>query len=225
MAEKASAIMALECSAGHASASIGRNGRVLAEAEVAADHGHAAWIISLTKEALEKADLGFDNLALILAGRGPGSFTGIRVALASAKGLALSLGIEAKGLSSLSAMAATARKNPQAKNRRVITMIDSRRGSTFFQAFTPEGEPLDDIGNGDVKAIANMMVKEGGQWVIAGFGTDDLAIACPSLDLIILDHPMPKASDLICLYAEKDNFTADTELEPLYLSAPLLGPR
>jgi tRNA threonylcarbamoyl adenosine modification protein YeaZ len=225
MARKSSVIMALECSAGHASAAIGRSGQVLAQSEYQADHGHATRMISLTKEALEKADLDFDDLTLILAGRGPGSFTGIRVALAGAKGFALSLGIEAVGLSSLSAMATGTRKNPQAKHRQVVTMIDSRRGSVFFQAFTPEGNPLDDIGDGEIMDIANMMIKEGGQWAIAGYGTEGLATVCPSLDLTIIDHPTPTASDLICFYTENDRPLFDTDLEPLYLSAPILGPR
>jgi tRNA A37 threonylcarbamoyladenosine modification protein TsaB len=121
-------------------------------------------------------------------------------------------------------MAATARKHPQAKHHHVLTMIDSRRGSIFFQAFTPDGDPHDDIGDSDITAIADMMIKEGGQWAVAGFGTNELAIACPSLDLIIINHPTPHASDLICLYAECEHDTAATDLEPLYLSAPLLGP-
>ena len=82
------AILAFESSADQASAAIIADG--IARQHVhAARHGHAALITELARAALEEAGLSAREVTHVAAGRGPGSFTGIRVALAAAKGLRL----------------------------------------------------------------------------------------------------------------------------------------
>lgn len=222
MGHKSIVTLALECSAGAASAAVGVDGTVVAQTAMQANHGHAAWMIPIVKQALEQSDYGFDDVTDVLAGRGPGSFTGIRVALAAAKGLGLSLEAKVIGLSSLEAMATAIRSLPQALGRNVITMIDSRRSSIFYQLFTADGAAIEPIQDGDLASITDA-INTDEAWVAAGFTAEELADLCPAV--IAIDHPFPHAADLIMLYHEHNGDLPADHLEPLYLAPPILGPR
>jgi tRNA threonylcarbamoyladenosine biosynthesis protein TsaB len=67
--------------------------------------GHTTRLLGFANELLESANIGWSALERIAVGRGPGSFTGLRVGMATARGLAQSLGIELVGVSSLRALA------------------------------------------------------------------------------------------------------------------------
>ena len=67
--------------------------------------GHATRLLALVNDLLEKANMGWSEIDRIAAGLGPGTFTGLRVGLATARGLAQSLGVELAGVSSLRALA------------------------------------------------------------------------------------------------------------------------
>ena len=228
MTNQLSVVLALECSAGQASAAIGQDGQILAQTSIDAPHGHAAWMIPLAVEALEKSGKSFSDLTHILAGRGPGSFTGIRVALSGAKGLALSLGIKASGLSSLSSLAALVSTQDQAAARSVMSVIDTRRGSLFYQGFSPDGQPLAAIEDGSPDDVAAMLKASSDRWIIAGHLAQDIAALCGDTDLITSDLISPDAVGLILDFNRMmatGQIPDDHSLEPLYLAAPILGPR
>ena len=82
-------ILALESSADRASAAVVRTGMPGIQHLHEARHGHAALISELARAALAEAGVEPDEITHVAAGRGPGSFTGLRVALAAAKGLSL----------------------------------------------------------------------------------------------------------------------------------------
>ena len=84
-------ILALESSADRASAAVVRTGMPGIQHLHEARHGHAALISELARAALAEAGVVPDEITHVAAGRGPGSFTGLRVALAAAKGFSLSL--------------------------------------------------------------------------------------------------------------------------------------
>src|SRR5690606_9789500 len=73
--------------------------------------GHAEHIMAIIGEALERAGLGYDAVGAVAVSVGPGSFTGVRVGVAAARGLALALKIPAIGVSTLEALAAEARES------------------------------------------------------------------------------------------------------------------
>ena len=79
-------ILALESSADRASAAVVRTGMPGIQHLHEARHGHAALISELARAALAEAGVEPDEITHVAAGRGPGSFTGLRVALAAAKG-------------------------------------------------------------------------------------------------------------------------------------------
>ena len=228
MTFSSSVILALECSAGQATVALSRDGDVIVQKAYVAAHGHAAWIVPLAQDALKEASLSFDQLTHIVAGRGPGSFTGIRVALAAAKGLALSLNIGATGISSLAGMAAQMRSHKDGKDRYLISSIDSRRGSMFFQAFSSDGEPMTDICDGDIDQVRALIAEKDSAWAVSGLAAHHVYDL--DGDIVTIDSDAPEAKGLLSCFKYIMNEkhlegTSITDLEPLYLSAPILGPR
>lgn len=99
----------------------------------------------LVLEVLAAAGTGFAELGQIAVGVGPGSFTGIRIALAAARGIALAAGLPVTGVDSFSAVA-EALPAAERQGRHLLVVIDSKRealfGRYFDTALLPLGEAL-----------------------------------------------------------------------------------
>jgi tRNA threonylcarbamoyladenosine biosynthesis protein TsaB len=103
--------------------------------------GHTTRLLPMVDELLTRANIGWRELERIAVGLGPGTFTGLRVGVATARGLAQSLGIELVGCSSLRALAEGGRTDPEATDpasvggTRVLAVLDARRGEVFAAAY------------------------------------------------------------------------------------------
>jgi tRNA threonylcarbamoyladenosine biosynthesis protein TsaB len=105
--------------------------------------GHASQLLTLARELLAQAGADWGEIERIAVGVGPGTFTGLRVGIATARGLAQSLGAELVGVGSLRVLAqaalgesATTHDSP----RSVLAMIDARRGEAFLAAYDAKAE-------------------------------------------------------------------------------------
>ncbi len=107
--------------------------------------GHAERLMPLIGQALDEARCRYADLDLIAVATGPGAFTGIRVGLAAARGIALAAGLPCLGITSFEAVIEEAREGADdvlARNQSVLVVLDSRRVELFAQAFAPpEGSP------------------------------------------------------------------------------------
>ncbi|TCR90876.1 tRNA (adenosine(37)-N6)-threonylcarbamoyltransferase complex dimerization subunit type 1 TsaB [Rhizobium sp. BK376] len=112
---------------------------VLGEVTETIGRGHAERLMAILDETLAKAGLGLDAVDRIAVTIGPGSFTGIRVGVAAARGLALSLGIPAVGVTTLETMAAAALE--QAPGQPVLAARDAKRDEIYLQTFDENGAP------------------------------------------------------------------------------------
>ena len=188
MSERSSnpVILAIESSADMASAAvITAEGRAVQQVHMAR-HGHAAQITELARGALAEAGVSADDLTHVAAGRGPGSFTGIRVALAAAKGFVIATGASGIGVSCLAAMAYAVRDSHGDAGQPVLATADTRRGSFFAQLFDRHGVPLDDITEIDPDAPGACP----GSWqsaLVIGAGAAALATAFPDAGLALPD--------------------------------------
>jgi tRNA threonylcarbamoyladenosine biosynthesis protein TsaB len=100
--------------------------------------GHATRLLLMTAGLLEQAGVTWQALERIAVGRGPGRFTGLRVGVATARGLAQSLAVELVGVSTLEALAQAAIAGARAD--RVLAVIDALRGEVFAAGFAATGE-------------------------------------------------------------------------------------
>lgn len=130
-------ILALETSTRRASIAVCEGDRVVATRIHEDAHTHAERIVPLIDEAIREAGFAKSSLDLIACGIGPGSFTGVRVALATAKGIALALDRPLVGIGSLRAMAMGVEE--EQRKALVISLLDAKKGEVFVAVYDAEG--------------------------------------------------------------------------------------
>lgn len=124
------------CSAGIMDLS---SGALLARAEPEIGKGHAERLMGIVDDVLAEASAGYQDIARIAVTVGPGSFTGLRVGVSAARGLALALGVPAVGVTTLEALAA-----PHfGGDRAILSVLDARRGEVYAALFRADGTPLE----------------------------------------------------------------------------------
>jgi len=99
------------------------------------DRGHAEHLFPMIESVLSRAGAGYGDLRRIGVCTGPGSFTGVRIGVAAARGLALGVGVPAIGVSRFEALAAEAGGS-------LAICLAGRGGTVFLQAFDVDGAPL-----------------------------------------------------------------------------------
>ncbi|MBR0717191.1 tRNA (adenosine(37)-N6)-threonylcarbamoyltransferase complex dimerization subunit type 1 TsaB [Bradyrhizobium liaoningense] len=115
-------------------------GQLIAQESLPMKRGHAEALMPLIARVMQSANLAFTSLDRIAVTTGPGSFTGLRVGISAARGLALAADKPAVGLTTLSAYAAAVvSQNRQAP---VISAIDARHDHVYFQIVAGDGSQL-----------------------------------------------------------------------------------
>jgi tRNA A37 threonylcarbamoyladenosine modification protein TsaB len=97
-------ILAFDTSAAHCAAALLSGGRIVAQRSEEMGRGQAERLMPLLQEVMDEAGLDWSGLTRIGVGVGPGIFTGIRIAVSAARGLALALDIPAIGVSGFDAI-------------------------------------------------------------------------------------------------------------------------
>ncbi len=99
--------------------------------------GHATRLLAMTRGLLADAGIAWAAVDRIAVGLGPGRFTGLRVGVATARGLAQSRSLELVGVSTLHALAEAAASAGAEQPEGVLAVIDARRGEAFAAAYSP----------------------------------------------------------------------------------------
>lgn len=107
---------------------------------LAIERGHAEALMPLIARVVDKAGVEFSALDRIAVTVGPGSFTGLRVGIAAARGIALATGKPAIGLSTLAAYAAPLIERNE--SCAIVSVIDARHGHVYLQIFGIGGQTL-----------------------------------------------------------------------------------
>ena len=127
-------LLALEAASRQGSVAVMDGGRVLAEETVALRSADEERLLPAVARALEAAGVAPATLTGIACGAGPGSFTGLRIAAATAKGLAQALAVPVWAVPSLALAAAGA--EPPLATGRYLVLLDALRGERFAQPVT-----------------------------------------------------------------------------------------
>jgi len=198
------------------------HGRVATESQPM-ERGHAEAVMPLIGRVMRQADMPFTALDRIGVTTGPGSFTGLRVGIAAARGIALSTGKPAFGVTTLAAFAAP---HIAADDSAGVTVaIDARHQHVYMQVFGPGGRAVipPRIASAEDAARA---ARAHGAIRLAGTGAALIAAAWPPRDAppVIIDAR--RAPDIVWVgrlaIAAKDNASPP---KPLYLRAPDAQPQ
>lgn len=129
-------ILAIDTCEKTCAAAIVSGGETLAQRMEEIGRGHAERLLPMIDELLAEAGVGFDALTRIAVCTGPGTFTGLRIGLSVARGLALSLGIPCVGIMSLPVLAAQGAVSLNLPaGSYVHSIVMGRGGQGFHQAF------------------------------------------------------------------------------------------
>jgi tRNA threonylcarbamoyladenosine biosynthesis protein TsaB len=140
-------ILAFDTSAAHCAAALLFADRLILRNEPMAK-GQAERLMPMLEEVLAEGGLAWADLKALAVGTGPGNFTGVRIAVAAARGLALGLGIPAVGVTRLEAVA-------HGLPRPLRIIEDARRGEVYVQDFGADGPGLARIARAeDVEPLA-----------------------------------------------------------------------
>lgn len=136
-------ILAFDCSTAHLSAAVLHDATVVARLHGPPRTGAAEDLAPMIEAVLRQARTEVGACDRIGVTVGPGHFTGLRVGLATARGLGLATGKTVIGVSTLQVLAtAAARANPGAWP--ILASVDSRRAEPYFQIFDARAEPSTD---------------------------------------------------------------------------------
>jgi tRNA threonylcarbamoyladenosine biosynthesis protein TsaB len=175
-------------------------GRVVARVHEVVGRGHAERLVPMIAELP-----GGGRASRILVDCGPGSFTGVRVGLAAARGLGLGWGVPVAGYSSMAILAAGALADRPGDP--VVVAIEGGHGELFIQPFAPDGTATAPLASlTPDAAIASLAGRR-----VVGSGARWLRPIAPDLDLT---EALPDAADAMLLTG------ADLPPRPIYGRAP-----
>jgi tRNA threonylcarbamoyladenosine biosynthesis protein TsaB len=220
-------VLAFDCAGAQCAAAILADGRLLAARRIEAARGHAQLLVPMLVDLLAEAGLGFADIDRFAATTGPGSFTGIRVALATAHGLALGTGKPIIGIGVFDAIAAGAAETGIG-TQRLLVAIDSRRAELFLQLFDSAGNALGDPAMLAPDAVADWAVAD---WAVtdrAGAGSLSLAgdaahLVAPHLGQPVDPRWIVQADPAIVARLAADR-PAGAAPSPFYLRPPDAAP-
>lgn len=132
-------VLGIETSSSRGSIALLSDDEVVAVGEHERANAHAEAIQQLLLDAMKQAGWKPKDLDVVAVGQGPGSFTGLRVGIALAQGIATGRGVPLVGVPSLAAMAAAI--PPEVEGVRV-PLVDARRGEYFLGAYSAQGDEL-----------------------------------------------------------------------------------
>jgi len=224
-------LLALDTALGACSAAVLIDGRLAGHRLEVMARGHAERLLPMAEEALAEAGLGWDSLDSLAVSVGPGTFTGVRTALAAARGLALALDLPLTGITTLAAVAAAAQLEAAGAAGLLLVALDAHGGLVYAQGFAGGGHAL------APEALAKPGLHEPGALValleaagvpladlrLAGSGAAMVAAAFgpAGADIPVLGPDMPDAAQIARLAAAQPMPGRPYAMpSPLYLRAP-----
>ncbi|MCQ2457427.1 MAG: tRNA (adenosine(37)-N6)-threonylcarbamoyltransferase complex dimerization subunit type 1 TsaB [Clostridia bacterium] len=213
-------ILAIDTSGPVCGVAVTDGGRVLAEQTVLNSRTHSANLMPMTDRVLKDAGLSINEIERIACVTGPGSFTGVRIGVATVKGLSFGSGIPCVPVDALEALAVSA----GAFDGVVCPIQDARCGQVYGAAFR-DGERLTEDRALKLSEFIDLIAPLGEHFLFTGDGMPVHAAAIRELlgekaafAPAHLAYLRPSAAAVIA--AGKTETVTDLELEAFYLRAP-----
>ncbi|ARP50024.1 tRNA (adenosine(37)-N6)-threonylcarbamoyltransferase complex dimerization subunit type 1 TsaB [Caproicibacterium sp. XB2] len=219
-------ILAIDCSAGAASACVWQDGKVLGECYTNVKLTHSQTLMPMICGVLEYAKIPLEQVDLFAVTAGPGSFTGVRIGVASIKGMAFAANKPCAGVSSLEAMA----ENLRVLDCTACCVMDARCAQVYNAVFS--------IRNGEIKRLTpdralsiEALAKECASYpqpvVLVGDGAQLCAQSAAFAQAGVHLAPEPirfqrasGAAECAARAAKEGKLVSARELMPIYLRPP-----
>jgi tRNA threonylcarbamoyladenosine biosynthesis protein TsaB len=220
-------ILILDTGSPLVSVAVARAGKVVAERSVEIGRS-SAQLLPMIREVLEEAGLALAGLGGVAVLRGPGSFTGVRVGLATVLGFHQMLGLPVATLTSLEALAASVSGSVSGESGAIVAAVDALRGEWSAQAFSPGPVPR---ASGEPELVPGSELPRlaaGRPGVVVGFGVSRLADlpGWPAGLRLVEPGPLAPAAALLASSPSSPETAWDPSLltHPLYSRPPAFTP-
>lgn len=170
-------LLAIDTATEACSAALSFDGKIIERSELA-PRKHAELILPMIESLLAEAGLTRRDLQGIAVGRGPGAFTGVRLAISVAQGLALGLDLPVVPVSSLAALALDAPDDAEHRGNAILAVIDARMGEVYTGAFRRAADGLveaisdEAVGSAEKWILPQNPQMQNAQWSVVGSGWD-----------------------------------------------------
>ena len=213
-------ILGLESSAKAASAAVTQDGRLVSQYWQASGLTHSRTLLKMAEDLLKNMELTMDDIDIVAAAIGPGSFTGIRIGTAAAKGLAWGADKPACGVSTLEAMAYHLIDREDVV---ICPVMDARRGQVYNAKFRAENGELvrlcpdravsaqELISEARADELKYMLIGDGAELCLGKFAEAGVPV------LIAPDYLRLQSAWGVCKAAEKAGTVPPDQLNPNYL--------
>lgn len=214
-------ILGIETSTPHSSVCLATADGVVASASLGAGRRHGEFVTPAVRFCLEQAELSVDDLTGVVAGIGPGLYTGLRVGLVTARTFAASLRLPMVGLSGLDVLAFQVRH----VRRLICATIDARRGEVFwcFYRSVPGGvQRATDLRVGGPQTLAAEIEGAGEECLVVGDAALRFADELGATDASLggAGTSWPQAAHLVELAVPRfvrEETCRPEEVQPIYL--------
>ena len=218
-------VLAFDTALDACSVAVCESDRVIAHRHEVLSKGHAERLVPMIQSVLADAAIPFENIDLVAVTVGPGTFTGIRIGLSAARGIALTTGVTVVGLTTLAAIAEGARGSGAEEDGLAMAVLhDAHRSEIFCQVFPPgvEVPPAPPELVTPTDAVSMIPV---GPAMVVGSGVKQIErqILKQRPDVRFSNAPInPDAVHVATIGARlaKSGVTGAAPPEPLYLRAP-----
>lgn len=218
-------IFALETSARAVSVALTENGKVLASAYQDTGLTHSRTLMPLAESVLRNVGLSARDMDAFAVAAGPGSFTGIRIGVAAAKGLALGAERPAVGVSTLAALA----RNVASADALIIAAMDARRSQIYEASFRAHNGALERLTPDRALALSELADELSGETapiIVVGDGAalcaaylNGRGVQCRTAPPnLVMQNAVSVALEAEAL--PESAFVTAQELRPVYLRPP-----
>lgn len=227
-------ILSIETGTDICSVALSNDGELMALRESSEGRDHAKNVALFVDELLKETGVQPADLDAIAVGKGPGSYTGLRIGVSFAKGMCYALNIPLIAVGSLDALVQVAREDYDAGivdiededwNRATLCpMVDARRMEVYTQLFSTDGTSLSDVTAEIVTPETFADVRANGKLVIFGNGAEKCCDVLPDALYISIT---PSARGIVALAEQAFNnnqFEDIAYFEPFYLKDFLVIP-
>lgn len=224
-------LLLLESATTVCSVAVSRNGVLLALKEQSGEYAHAENLSYFVESCLQESAVGLHELDAIVISKGPGSYTGLRIGVSTAKGFCYSLNIPLIAISTLEQMAHGAISlHPEIKsetNALLCPMIDARRMEVYSALFTTDGSIQSEIAANIIDSDSFQAERHDHRLYFFGDGAEKCKISlAPSDTCVYFNDVFPSAKNMIELadkaFQEK-RFEDLAYFEPFYLKEFVAG--
>ena len=185
---------------------------------------HAELILPFIDELLEEASIFKSSIQGLVVGQGPGAFTGVRIGVGVAQGLALALDIPVLAVSNLKTLAFTAYKNLQTDTKQIILVAtDARMKEVYSAKYEVHKNLIKQLSNETVSRAADINLKNIDAYIGSGFSVyPELQEFAHTINMDYETNVYSQAKDMILMV--KDDFIRLANkieiIEPVYLREP-----